>query len=427
MGKNGYQRIKMPYELMEGEATENPFVSGGKEVSRHLGRTAANITSTAVGLPGDIFSLINDYIAKPITEAITGESGVSYEETYLGKALPTSETHKKRFESAFGENVKPQNELEKFGDDTFETLYLLLNPSKIASQGIKKGVGLGKNFLKSLGANFAGETSKQLTDSEGLGTSVKAGALFVLSLLDKESAAKQVGKLYKESDQYLSPTATTKAASLEKNSNALEKSITKGRPRENLSAPEMFVIKQIDKVKNLISKGEVNVDQTVAQKRSLSQELSSLYKEVPSGKEQAKVRNLAKQLNGYLNQTIAEYGKKNPKYYTKYKEADQAFGVLANSNFIGNWVKDNITHSPITHGLMHLFEPVSGIAGKVAAPYYGYKLYYQMKNSPVLRKIYGNTMKAALKEDANAFGKYFKQLDDAFQTEESKERYEFVD
>lgn len=417
----------MPYELIEEEPQENPVLSYGKQAGRHLGRTATNIASTVVGLPGDIFSLLNDYIARPAVEKISGQPGVSYEETLLGKILPTTETHKRRFESYLGENVKPQNQLEKFGDDTIETLTLMLNPSKIASKGLSKGLALGKNFLKSIGANIAGETAKQLSESEVAGGGVKAGALLMLSLLDQESAAKQVGKLYKEGEKYLSPNAVTKAISLEKNTKTLELSITKGRPIENLSAPELFVIKQIDRVKNLISDGKINVEQAIAQKRSLNQDLSSLYKEVPSGKEQAKVKNLAKQLNGYLNQTIEEYGKKNPQFYSKYKEADQAFATLAKSNFVGNWVQNNISQSPLTHGLMHLFVPVSQAAGKVVLPYYATKLMYQISKSPTLRKIYTNTLNAALKEDSKAFGSYFKQLDDAFQAEEAKERFEFID
>ena len=331
-------------------------------------------------------------------------------------------------EPLFGEeNIQPQNEVEKFADNVVEDLTMLLNPAQVAKTGIPKGFQLVKNIGKSLFANTAGEVVKQTTGNENLGNYTKAGSLFILSLIDQEAAAKQVGKLYTEAEAHLPSQAKINAKGLTKSIDSLEHSITKGRPLENLSPPERFVTNQIEKIRNLISNGEISVEQAVAQKRSLNKELSTLYKEVPKHADQKNVKGLAKQLNKFLNNTIEEYGKTNPKFYKPYKEADQAFGTIARSNFVANWVGDNVTQSPVTHGLLSVFGPATKAAGVALVPYQATKILYRIQQSPVLAKIYQKTVQAAIKEDAILFNKYIKKLDDALQESESEDRFEFIE
>ena len=163
----------------------------------------------------------------------------------------------------------------------------------------------------------------------------------------------------------------------------------------------------------------------------MNKELSTLYKEVPKHGDQKTVKNMAKQLNGYLSEVIENYGQKNQKFFKPYKDADQAFGTLAKSNFISHWVENNIVQHPITNGLMHLFGPLAPTigtsAGVALAPYQATKLMYRIAKSPTLAKIYGQTVKAAAKEDAVLFNKYFKNLDSEIQKEESSDKYEFID
>ncbi len=421
----------MAYELLEEESPQqNIALSLGQEGLRHGARTASNIATRAVGLPGDVFSLLNQFIAKPVSKKITGQEGLPYEETLLGKAIPTTESHRKGLESISGEYLKPKNKIEKFADDIAEDTALLLNPAGLVTKGLKGGKVV-KSFFKSLGANLAGETATQVSGSETAGGLTKLGSLLFLSLMDQPAAAKQVGKLYGEAESKLPSNATSNAVSLNKKIDSLEKQITKGRPLENLSPPEKFVIDQSGKIKNLIQNGEINVEQAIAQKKSLYKELGTLYKEVPKHTEQKTVKNLAKKLGSYINQTVEEYGKKNPKFYKDYKKADEAFGTLAQSNFLTNWIGNNIVQHPLTTGLLHIFgAPIGAIAGTATGaivPYQAAKLGYRISKSPTLAKIYANTVKAAVKEDAKAFNKYLKDLDNELQEEESEDKFEFVD
>jgi hypothetical protein len=418
----------MAYQLMEEQPAEdqNAIQDFGQETGRHAARTTSNIATLGVGLPGDIFSLINDFIAKPAIESITGEQGAEYAETPLGKILPTTETHRKNIESKFGEYLKPKNKVEKFVDDVVEDAASITNPAKLIHKGAKKGLSILKNFYKSIGANVVGETVKQNVD-ESSGTYAKAGALFISSLLDQEATAKQIGKLYRQAEAALPPNAMTNANVLERNINNLEYKITKNRPQETLSPPEKFVINQSDKVRKLIHNGGISVEQAIAQKRSLNKELTTLYKDVPKFSEQKTVKNLAKQINGFLSVAIGEYGRTNPEFYVPYKNADQAFGTLAKSNFISQWVEGNVVQHPLTSGLMHLFSPIATGAALAAVPYQVAKLTYRIANSQTLAKIYAKTVTAAAKEDKVAFNKYLKELDASMQEEESNDRYEFVD
>lgn len=423
-----------------------------KDLGRHGARTASNLITRGVGTTGDILGLINDYIVQPSKEKITGYEQTPYEETELGKFIAPTETLRKSSEKLFGETVKPQNKLEKFTDDVVEDAALLFasGPSKLAAKGVAKTAPIVKTIGKAIGANLLGEGAERASGSKGAGALTKAGALIALSILDKPAAAKQVGQMYQKADALLPAEATTKASGLLKKSEALKNSVTKGRPLANLSPSESFVVKQIDKVQDLVKDGKVNVSQLVAQKRSLGEELSSLWQQVPGKKDQKGVRNMAKQLTGYMKNTLEDFGSQNKQWYDLYSGADQAYGTLARSEFFKNAIKSRTSGGPLSSGVAHLLGIGTGAAGGAigaatgaalgkgsamatgaagalgTAGYQSAKLLYQINKSPVLRKIYGETLKAMANENVAAFNKYAQQLDKGLQKEESKSKYRII-
>lgn len=410
----------MEWELLE---PESPNIKD--EALRHLARTGVNVSTAIAGMPGDILSLINEFAAKPAYKAVSGKPGVSYNELGLSKILPTSRTLKKGAQSQFGEFVQPTNEIEKFTDEVIEDAASLINPAK--------GIGKISNLLlkplaKSVGANLVGETVKQTTGSEEAGTYSKMGALFLGSILDRKGVAKQVGDLYKDAEASLPAGAKTKSIKLQNNLSKLENQVTKNRPYENLAPSEKFVVDHIKKVENLVKNGEISIEQAWAQKRSLNEDLAKLFEITPDKKGQQRARTLAKQINGYLSETIHDYGKTNPKFYQPFKKADEAYGVLARSNWATKWIEKNVRHSPLTHGLLHLFGgPLGTTVGTVAAPYQAGKLMFRIAKSPTLAKLYGKTLLSAGKQDAAVFNRYLQELDEKLQEEESIEKWEFLD
>lgn len=427
----------MAYELIEDESEEkSPYSSFVKGVGRNLARTASNLGTRAVGLPGDLLSVVNEFAAKPITKKITGQEGAPYEEIFLGKVIPTTHQHREALAYKTGEFFKPQNKIERFVDDVIEDTALLLNPTgkaaKIA-QGVQSGKNLAKSrgakaFYKSIGANVLGETTEQVTGSEGAGSAVKGGTLFLGSILDSPKVSKEINKLYKTAEANLPVNATTDAKKLEANLKGLEKMITKQRPLSNLAPSEKYVIDAINKTKKLIKNGKINIDQAWAQKKSFNEELTKLYETVPSKHNQQRTRKFAKQINGWLNESIGEYGKTNPDFYKPFKAADEAFGVMEKSKVFSNWVQKHIKQTPLTSGLIHI---LGAGAGATVAPITGLymvnRLAYRISQSPTLRKIYAKTLKSAAKEDAAVFNKLLSDLDNKLQEQDHKEKWEPVD
>jgi hypothetical protein len=421
----------MTYSFVEEEEPSYGTQDFAEDVVRNVARQTSNLTTRAVGLSGDILSLVNEYIAKPITEKVFDQKSVPYEQTFLGKALPTTETHRKNIEEATGEYLKPKNKIEQFADDIIEDTALLMIPGGKAIKLAKTRTGFSKFIApvsKAIGANLLGKVVEQQGGSEEAGQYTKMGSLFLLSLIDKKSAAQQLGDLYKTAESKLPQGAQIASNKLDSNIKFLEDKITKGRPVKNLAPSEKFVIDEIDKIKELTKSGHINIEQAVAQKRSLNENLSKHVYESSDKGASARAKKLAKNLNKDLNEVIKDYGHTNPEYYKYFKSADEGFGVLAQSNFVSRFVEKNLKSSPLTHGLLHLFGSSIGTAASGAVlPYQGVKLGYRIAKSKTLRGIYKDTLNAAIKEDAASFNKYLHKLDDAIQEDESKDRYSFID
>jgi hypothetical protein len=420
----------MPWELVENASEESggfkKFVQG---TQRNLARTGARVVEQGLGLPGDILDTLvgagqwgHEKLGMSSPEQ---EKGIAQ----VRKYIPTTEKIRKLHEPYTDEYLQPQNKVEAFADDVVQDATALLSPSGRAKLAEKYSAKLFKKLAISTGANLAGEGIEQVTGSKEAGTYSKIGSLFILSLIDKRSASKQIGDLYQKAEANLPQGATGNSIKLDKNLSNLKTTVTKGRPPENLAPSEKFVLDEIQKFERLSQEGKIPIEQLVAQKRSLNEELTKLYQTIPGKKGQARARDLAKQINHFANDAIEDYGKTNPQFMIPYREANQAFGTMAQSNWIANWAEKNIKQTPMTSGLMHLFlgPTTTTMIGGIAFPYQGYKLAYRIGKSPTLAKIYGKTLKAAAKEDAVAFNKYLKELDNAIQEEEGKDQWEFID
>lgn len=419
----------MAWELIEEQPEQTSGLKKfGSEAQRHIARTGTRVIEQGLGLPGDILDTLvglGEYGRKKI-----GISSPEEEQDIakIRKYIPTTEKLRKLHEPYTKEYLKPQNKIESFFDDVVQDATLLLTPggqAKVAEKYLPK---VFKKLAISTGANLAGESVEQFTGSKEAGSYAKIGSLFLLSLLDKKSAKKQISELYDKAESTIPPGTTINSGKLDKNLQNLEHTITKGRPKENLAASEKFVIDEINKFERLSKDGNIPIDQLMAQRKSLNEELTKLYQNIPAKKDQHRARNLAKQINHFTNEILEDYGRKNPEFINAYKAANQAHGTMQQSNWFGNWVENNFRHSPLTAGLLHLFSgPVGATIGSVVAPYQIAKLGYRVFNSPVLAKIYGKTLKATAKEDAVLFNKYLKELDEAIQKEESKDYWEFID
>jgi hypothetical protein len=395
-----------------GQIAKEPFIGAAK--------TTARAVEHSLGLPGDILSLLNRFVAGPVTEKITGQKALPYEETLIGKALPTTATHRKNIQSVTGKALEPRNKFEEIRDDVVQDTIDFMIPIK-GKVPFKQT--LTRALATSVGSNLTGEAIEAYTGSKKKGAVAKIGSAFLLTLLDKKKATSLASDLYKQAESAIPTNATTSAAPLAQTLNNLVSKMSRG-----IVAPsEKFVIDIAKRVQKKIQNGRININEAWAAKRGVNEELEKILLETPGKQAQHRARTHAKAVTHALNDTLESYGRTNPAFYKPFQAAEESFATIAKSNFISRFVENNLKYSPLTSGLLHLFAGgVGPSTSALVAPYAAGKLLYRLK-SPTLRKMYADTLKEAAKENAVGFNNKLKKLDQAFQKEEQKGKFRIID
>lgn len=400
----------------------------GKEFVENAAQTGARLGSraleTVAGFGGDVFNLLNEFVAGPTYEKITGEKALPYEETYLGKVLKPSSYFQEQSEKLSKGYTSPKNKVDKFLDDVVkDTTSLLFRFGNVKNWFSPSPT---KAAITSIGSNLIGEGVKDLSGDEKKGAYAKAGSMFLLSLLNKPSAASYAADLYKKARSALPVDATQNASALSTNLNNLKDKVLAGRPSTALSDSEKFILNEVDKVLGLVKDGKININSAWAAKRSLNENLVKVLYDTPERTAKAGAKKLATEIQHNLKNTIEDYGAKNTSFGVPFKEADQAFGTIAQSNVVSKFVDNNLKYKPEIAGLVHLLGFSAGVATGVA-PYQTGKLLYRIYKSPVLAKYYGNVLKAATDQNVQTFNRELEKLDKALKKEEKTTRFELMD
>jgi len=417
------------------------------ESTAHQIATGTTAMATGVaGLPGDLFALANKFIAGPISEKITGEKALPYEETFVGKAIPTSQ----RLKEDLGKLIpytKPRNEMEKFTNDIVETGTILLTPGGQAKLGrFLKMNPVTRAFFKAVGAHTIGKGVESLTASKEKGNLATMGSLLTLSLLDRTNAAKYVGNLYKKAQN-----ALTKAGNPRVNANAyvtklenLRESLSKG----TLAPSESAVVSAIDKALTHAKASGDSLYMPVENLWGISRSLNEIKTEVArSAKSKAgglRARQLFDKVIRDTNEELSKYAAKNPEFGKPFMDAQQAFATLAKSNFITNSIKKLSGLEIRNPGLLHLLGGGAGSAvgvwgtqhvgsgmglmgGQAALGYQASKLLYRVMKSPVLRKYYFEALKEASKGNIPQLANKIKKMDSVIEKEDKvKKPYRII-
>lgn len=396
----------MAYELVEDEVPERNVL---QKIGRQGGRALAAGVTGAVGSIGDLANLASMGLEK--TGVISPEGGKEFREKTL-----TSEKIKQGFQEQFP-SLKPENKVEKFSDEVFETI------GSLGTGGLGKTLTsrLLRKFGLSIGSNLGKEVVDQIMSEEGsdAGHYTKAGLLFLGSLLDRKMAIKAAAKRYQEADKFLPPGANVSSSGLSRQLDSIEHGITKGRPKQSLSDAEKFVLEKINRVRNLINNGRIEIEHAVAQKKSLNDDLSNLFTDF--GKQGSRtIKNQAKKVTKALNNTIDEYGASNPEYLKHFRAADEIHGTLAQAEGVSNWIRENFPHAPWSRAGLLFAEKTGG-----AIP----KMIYKAWKSPEIKKLYAQAIGRAAAEDSKEFAKVMDRLDKKLRDSEEKweEKWEAVD
>lgn len=411
----------MPYELLADEASGEPTTSLGSEVLRHGARTAARVGEQVAGFPGDVLSLVNEYISRPVVGGITGKKNTTLRRIRCFESSSNLAAAQKGNIKQAGEILKPQNKIEQTLDNIVGDATSLFLPGK--KQGKLLG-GTASALTKAIGANTAKDITQDWTADEKKGAYAHLGALTLMSFFDKQGAAKAISDGYRPLEAraaQLSPVSSTK---LETNLGNLKSKMQKGTQAPS----EKFIIDEVDAVLSKVKNGTITPEEAWASKRSLNEKLSKVLFDIPQKGAQQRARKLATQITHELDDALKLTAKQDPKFYKELKSWNAAYGAMAQSNLASRWIENNLKYNPTTAGLIHLFGgSAMKIAGPALAPYEMGKIIYRMGKSDKLRSHYLKTLSSATKEDALSFNKQLKILDKDLQSDSKNDRFTLVE
>lgn len=409
--------FKKARELPATEGSESSIASSG----RNILRTGARAAESVIGAPADLVSGISHGLNWVAGKVPGGKQRTKEVEEFTSK-LPTSQNIKKWHEQFTGDYLKPQNESQELSDEIFsDAASLLLSPNK---GGILLKVG--KALGLSTAANVAAKGAAELGVGEEGQVGAKMGTLFLTSLLSgrKGGVNKYKDSLYDEARALRPEKAVVDTSEFNKNLRDLERSISAGG-----KAPSS--VKALEKIKELRKKGSYGsmaVEELEASKRKINELRSGLYDEFKTdkvGRASAK-RNLDN-VAGVVDSALEKYGKTNPEWLKKYREANQVHGVISQSrkisNFIGRNAKLASGSGAILHALSAVFNPssVPAVATAVAggaATLKSAELLYRISKSASLRKYYTNVLLSAAKEDAVTMNKNLQNMAEELEKED---------
>jgi hypothetical protein len=433
----------MPYEFVNEPSKTNQ--SFGKSLARTPLVAAGKVGAFLPGQFGDIARMAYEGTGK-LLGAVGLESlkGPAYEQSFLGKALPTTQQHEQVLQEAYP-ILKPKNKIEKFGSNLISDFAQIYAGTRAFGAGNRPSMqpylpSASRSAAISLGANTLGKGVEFATGDESKGDLVKHGSMLGMLLWSPRSARNLINDLYATERSLLPQNASINAQSFQNQLDNMRNNILQGRPRGNISPQREWVLNQIDRFENLIQNGQININQLKSQLQDFNSEMNSrgLFQQFGSS-EVRDIRNYARNLSRYSNQVFTNYGTQNPQWINAYRNASNAHSAVEQSNFISKAVK-NVLEKGSFRGrggelLSHLFEfggpglisflnPIAGIG--TTAAYQAAKIGYRMFRSPELLQHYSRILRTALKGDSRMLDKELKSFSKEIEKTNSS-KYEFVD
>lgn len=429
LNKDSKQKID---PVSTSDASQNPYISlidklpqqqepeslMGK-VHRNVARSLARATETVVGLPGDIASLPKK-LAKYSMEKLTGKEHPEFDQAneilkyaIPGLNLPTSNEVRQGLEKIGGEYLKPQNKKEEFSDNIVSDLTSLLVP-------VKGKIPFAKSLGIAIGSNIAEKGAELLGAEEGGQAATKIGSTFLLSMINPKGAVKYADDLYKKAKSVLPNKAITPAFELHNDARKMLADLSKGGSADYKTAAQT----KLKEIQKKITNGVIPVDELTEFKISVNNARSKLFSDFTIDKStKAKAKRNLDGVSKILDKTIDQYAKTNPQWGKYYKDANESFSAITQSQkvskAIGKLIKKNPHLSAVALGAKLFFVPHSAPA--LATGYGALKtgeLMARIAKSPVLREYYQDAAKAAIKDDSALIIKNLNKLDAGLKKEE---------
>lgn len=388
-----------------------------ESAQRHAVRTGSRVAEAIAGLPGDVAGFLKHMILEypvltgPIGYAASKVSPETHKSVIESIPLPPgSQDLQQISEEVTGGYTSPKSENEKRSDEVFQDLTLLFMPVK----------GKLPSFAKTIGTEVAAQLSKEGVKMLGGGDTsqalAKAAAMFTGGMLRQPQAMEYAEGLYKKADSLLPVGASVNATKMEKELGSLVKSLEKGVE----TTDKKQVIKPAKELMAKVKDGLINVDELSSAKRDINK-LRGDPETVKGAKK------LLSSIGKQVDHAIEGYSSQNPEYVKAFKNANEAWGTIAQSRKFSNMIKNSSTKTKVGSAILGLFESHNvGVVPSAAAVGAGYgilkssELTYRILKSPTLRKHYGEVVRAGLQENGPAIAKSLKGLDAALLKEDKR-------
>ncbi len=384
---------------------------------RNIARSAARAGEAALGTPGDIASGVLG-LGEMGAKALGATKPTVFGE--LQKIIPTSETVKKYGTDTIAKflpegYLEPQGEYEKASDELISDFVSFITPAAgplklgVKSAGLIAGAG-----------NVAKQFAKELEWGEGTQQGVKLGAMLATSLAGAPKLNAYKNSLYEAARENLPEGAYVSAEKLLPAIKKAEKIATAG----HVSAAEKEALEFLTSTQDKIRYNSKTVPlESVWQ---LKKDLNDWAFKSSKVAETKAAQQLLKPVREGLNETLKSARSSYPKFVDNLFAADEIHRAVNTSGPVGQFLRDNIKFDTLKSPLTSALLGASYVAGAPVvkaglAAGLGKNIYLAGEaalKSPQVRKYYGDTIKAALKQNATALLKNTRLLDEALSKQE---------
>lgn len=383
----------IPSTLKPKKPTEFPYESENdldREIERNIAQGTSRMLETAIGMPGDLYSF---------AKSLFGFSPETH--------LPTSQSLRKFSEKTTLGYTKPKNELEEKGGEFLQDIASFMIPGS-------KQYSMMRNIGIPIVANLAKEGIK-MAGGEKSSDAAKVGLMVGLDLIANRSgmgggAKKYARKLFEESEKAVPKGLSINASNLNHYLTDVEKELSKGGSRPSTKQ----ALEKIKEIRGEIKNGKIDLKNLIAYRPAINELIDDLggfeYILKPKIKEKI-IKNMQEVKKGVIK-SAEEYGEKfNPKFLNLSRSANEAYAAYEKSNKIANFLNKKFGKKALGMGVktvLGIGAPVigavkagtlvtTGIGIPLTASYQAFKILNRVKNSPTLRKYYGNILSGSIK------------------------------
>lgn len=391
--------------------------STGKFIGRTAARSAARAAEAIVGLPGDIRDFITGLTGKGV-EAL-GIPNAQEDFIKAGRNIPvigtsfpsSSQIRENITQPVSGQYLEPKSSGEEISDEVVGDLATLLLPIKgkvpfLRAIGMTVGSNLGKQAIQSIGGS---DTQAQFG---------KLGLMFLLGGIGRGSAKKYANNLFREAIDSIPSDAKISNQSFIAAVNDFISNLQKGglSPQKQ---PAYSLARQL-KEKLRRGSGELEVNELPAFRKSIND-----YRFNRKAGLTDAGRFYLDRFDDIVNKQLMEYGKENPSFLKKYRDANIAVSGFKQSTKLGKYISkhydiNNLRPETLVLLGLHLSNP--SILKKIGAGWLGAKgvaLAKRMTTNPVLRKYYANVIKNGLEENSAGLARNLEKLNEELGKEPS--------